>query len=220
MLAGFGSTFLNFYAINKYPVHFNYSVVHWQTLSILSDFLIVQRVFERKHVSLRLVLFKVCVMILSAGIDLNYITGISIVSFLFSGLFVLVVLAGSGPRESRRDSPLPSIGVDGDLAPGGPGRLPRRWSLIGATATLGAFLYLPLALQLAREATGFPIHLRGHVPMVEPLEDLPPLLSRFLPRAPRFSLGDFPEGLGAGAVGWTLLVSGLCWGSSRRGKGS
>lgn len=206
MLTGFGSTFLNFYAINKYPDHFNYSVVHWQTLSILSDFLLVQKVFERKHVSLRFVLFKVCAMILSAGIDLNYITGIAIVSFLFSGLFVLVVLVVRKAREAQgfTDSFKGLMGIWRQEVLKDPASL----VAIGTTAILGAFFYLPLALQIAREATGFPHISAGTSQWSSPWRIFIPYFPGFNPGS-GFSLGDFPEGLGAGAVGWTLLIPGL-----------
>ena len=34
-------SFFNFYAINKYPHHLSYSIIHWITLGIIVDFLIV-----------------------------------------------------------------------------------------------------------------------------------------------------------------------------------
>lgn len=47
-LAGFIVTFVNFYALNKYPDHFNHSTIHWTVLSIFTDFILVKRIFLEK----------------------------------------------------------------------------------------------------------------------------------------------------------------------------
>jgi hypothetical protein len=89
--AGFIATFFNFYAIAKYPQHVGYAILHWTTLSFFADFLIVKRVVLRQHVSLRLVLFRFCLLVLSLGQDLGYVAGYALTSFTVSLLYILAL---------------------------------------------------------------------------------------------------------------------------------
>ena len=91
--AGFLVSFGNFYAINKYPHHFNICVIHWTTLSLIVDFLIVKRVALKQHISLRLILVKVCLLLLLFGQELGYIAGFGLMSFTVSILFIAALIA-------------------------------------------------------------------------------------------------------------------------------
>ncbi|WP_337043359.1 hypothetical protein [Emticicia sp. 17c] len=84
-------SFLNFHALNRYPAHFAYSIIHWATISIFLDFIIVRKFVYKEFISLRLILFKIMIMSLALGLDLAYILGFALNSFFFSGLFLLLL---------------------------------------------------------------------------------------------------------------------------------
>lgn len=81
-------TFFNFHALNRYPAHYAYSILHWATISIFLDFIIVRKFYNKELISLRLVFFKIMIMSLALGLDLAYILGFVLNSFFFSGLFI------------------------------------------------------------------------------------------------------------------------------------
>jgi hypothetical protein len=66
-------------------------VVHWTTLSLIADFLIVKRIVLRQNVSLRLILLRACLLILSLAQDLGYIAGFALMSFTISILFIAIL---------------------------------------------------------------------------------------------------------------------------------
>lgn len=86
--AGFLVSFGNFYAIYKYPGHFNIAVIHWLIFSIIVDFLIVRRVYFKQYLSLKLVLLRFCLLVLILGLELGYIAGFGLMSFTISTIFI------------------------------------------------------------------------------------------------------------------------------------
>jgi hypothetical protein len=214
---GFIVSFGNFYAINKYPQHLQYAVVHWIILSVITDFLIVKRVTLRHHVSLRLILVRISLLFLSFGHDLGYIAGLGLMSFTVSILFIAVL---SAYRYFRGEFKLIESckreiqGYQQDLL-----TYPRTCLAFIAVSGIAAYLYLPLALQIGREAktfdfTGIPI--RSH--WTNPLRLLIPFLPILNPeRGFHKILKDSPESLGAGSPGWFLLILGILglWQSRR-----
>lgn len=82
-------TYLNFHAINRYPHHFAYCIIHWTTISIFLDFIILRKFIHKEFISLRLVLFKIMIMTLALGLDLSYILGFALSSFFFCGIYIL-----------------------------------------------------------------------------------------------------------------------------------
>src|SRR4051794_12979246 len=201
-LAGFLVTFFNFYASHKYPGHLHICVLHWTVLSVIADFVIVRRVAVREPVGLRLLLARAALTTLSVGQDLGYIAGFSLMSLVLSALVVaaLVVWRRPAPAAWWRQAVAEARA--------------HRAAVAGLTALLllSSALYVPIAFQLAREARRFDFSavpsliwfaspwrlLLPYFPGFNPVHN--PLASRFL---------DRPEGLGGGALGWTLLVPGL-----------
>lgn len=207
--AGFLISFFSFYAIHKYPHHLSYSVAHWTVFSLIVDFLIVKRVSLRQHVSLKLILLRTCLLILSLGQELGYIAGFALMSFTVSILFTAVLL---GYRYFKREwssfnlfqSTVRKYKND-FLA------YPRTsLALLGLSVVIG-YIHLPLVIQISREAKSFDF---TGVPngswWTNPLRLLIPFLPGFNPGQVVLEqvLGDSPEGLGAGSPGWFLLILG------------
>jgi hypothetical protein len=89
LLVSFG----NFYAVNKYPHHFNIAVLHWTTLGIIVDFLIFKKVIFKQHISLQFILLRLLLLILSLGQDLGYVAGFALMSFIINCLSIAIVIA-------------------------------------------------------------------------------------------------------------------------------
>ncbi len=90
-LAAFALSFCNFYAIGRFPGHFGYAVVHWLTLSVLLDFIIVRRFVFRKPVTAGLLLLKALAQVLCFGHDLAYVCGIALTSMLIAVSWVVLL---------------------------------------------------------------------------------------------------------------------------------
>ena len=210
-LAGLFVTFLNFYALNKYPGHYAYAMIHWTVLSMLTDFLLTRRVVLRESVNLRFLLLKGLLLTLCLGHDVGYILGYALSSFTLNALFVAAVLGWRLFRSSGK--PMQEIG-----------QVLTTWqrefqqrplipvALLLAIVTL-SLLYVPLLLEVAHQATSFTFKDRfagGHG-WVHPLRLLMPYLPGFNPGIDSLApyLHDMPEGNGAGSAGWFLLILGI-----------
>jgi hypothetical protein len=209
--------FFNFYGTHEYPSHLHICVVHWTTLGILADFVIVTRVVLGRPLSLRLCLLRVALVSLSLGQDLGYVAGFGLVSLTLSAAVLALV---TGYRMAR-----------GRLSPGGVLAAARRnfaqelrlhpgsTGALGLALVAASFLYVPLALQIAREAKSFDFsRIGGGVWYASPLRILMPFLPWLSPANHPFALSDTTEGFAGGSVGWTFLLPALVglWCARRR----
>ncbi|MFD2936671.1 hypothetical protein [Spirosoma flavum] len=204
-LAGLIVSFLNFYALNKYPGHFAYSVIHWTVLSMLADFLLVRRIVLNTPITMRFVLLKMLLLTLCLGLDIGYVMGYALSSFALSVLFVFGLMAYRSYSQPAR------IGVclrQTIAAWWQEGHSVRSIALGLATIFL-AFLYVPLLIEVAHQATAFTFADRfagGHGWM-HPMRLLLPFFPGFnaINNLLVNRLHDVPEGYGAGSPGWLLL---------------
>ena len=206
--AGTLVSFFNFYAINKYPDHLNISVLHWTTLSLVADFLIVKRVTLRRHVSLRLILVRACLLILSLGQDLGYIAGFALTSFTVSTIFIAVLLCYRYIRGDLRLIELFQSVVETYKSEFSTS--PLTYLVLLGLSIIAGYIYLPLVFQIAREAKSFDFTgVADGVWWVNPLRLLIPFLPGLNPKLPfEQVLRDSPEDLGGGSPGWFLLILG------------
>ena len=207
--AGFIVSFFNFYAIHKYPHHLLVSFIHWTTLSLIADFLIVKRVVLKQHVSLRLILVRACLLILSLGQDLGYVAGFALMSLTVSAIFIAVLLSYRYCRKKLRLTELFQRAVTTYKTEF---FASSRTSLVLlCLCIIAGYIYLPLALQIAREAKSFDFTgISSGAWWVHPLRLLIPFFPFLNPGQVVFDqvLRDSPEGLGAGSPGWFLLILG------------
>jgi hypothetical protein len=94
---------LNFYAAQKYPYHFNIACVHWATLGIVCDFVIVSRLVERRRITVSLLLLRTLLVVLAFGLELGHVLGYSLTSSLAACVFaagLLIVRARRGEESA------------------------------------------------------------------------------------------------------------------------
>lgn len=209
-VAGLTISFFNYYAIHKYPSHFSLAVIHWMVFSFLADFLIAKRIVLRQYVSLRLILVRLCLLMLSLGQDLGYITGFALLSFTVSNGFIAVLI---GYRYTQKEFAIAksfktlihsyltefSTYFRSCLA------------LIGLSV-IATYLYLPLAFQIAKEAKSLDFsQIFFGAWWANPLRLLIPFLPGINPvqmNIDRRLLGDLTETPFDGMVGWSFLILG------------
>lgn len=208
--AGFLISFFSFYAIHKYPAHLGYAVFHWTALSLIADFLIVKRVTLRQHVSLKLILLRACLLILSLGQELAYIASFALMSFTVSIIFITVIILYRYFIKRRQEL----VGLIPKTVRNYKNEFfayPRISLALLGLSIVASYINLPLVLQISHEATRFDF---TGVPSgawwTNPLRLLIPFLPGFNPGQVVFEqvLKDSPEGLGAGSPGWFLLILG------------
>jgi hypothetical protein len=208
--AGFILSFGNFYAIHKYPHHLNIAVIHWTTLSFIADFLIVKRVALRQPVSLKLILVRFCLLILSLGQDLGYIAGFTLMSFTISTLFIATL---TGYRYYQKELNLITVfSRTVALYKKEFFSSPYIFWLILAAITISSYLYIPLVLQIAREAKSFDFTgMFSGSWWANPLRLLIPFFPFFNPSQSFLEqgIGDLPETFTDASIGWFLIIMGM-----------
>lgn len=199
-------TYGNFYAIMEYPVHISKAVLHWTTLSFIADFLIVKRVCSGNFLSLRLILVRICFLVLSLGQDLGYIAGFSLTSFTVSTLFIAGVFCYRYFKGKIKFKNLSSTfkRYKKEIL-----MYPRTSFLLITLTTIAAYIYIPLILQIRNEIKTFDFTgiSNGYL-WVHPLRLFIPYFPQFNPANIDFKqlFGDIPENIGAGSPGWFLLI--------------
>ncbi len=203
-------SFSNFYAIFKYPHHFQESIVHWLTLSIITDFLIVKRVVLRQRISLRFLLLRVGLIFLLLGHDLGYMAGFGLTSFTISMLFI----AGLTYRRWTQKEFKFKEAFDREMQAYRQDFFSHPWSCLALIFLAGTaiYLYLPLAFQIAREAKSFDFSGIDFASLwVNPLRIFIPILPGITKPVISYidELHDLPETSLDGSPGLFLVILGL-----------
>lgn len=205
LLAGLMVSFLNFYALNKYPGHFAYSTIHWMVLSLLTDFLLVRRVVLKQAIMLRLVLTKLLLLMLCLGLDVGYIMGYALSSFTLSVFFITILEVYRALRQPA-DTASYMRGLVASWT--------KQWQPLTSTALVLASLglglfYIPLLLDVVRKAMLFTFANRfdGGYGWIHPLRLLLPYFPGFnaIHNVLSDRLHDTAEGYGGGSPGWLMV---------------
>lgn len=209
------ATCFNFYGAQKYPYHFNMACVHWTTLAIVCDFVIVERLVMRRRISLALVLLRALLVVLAFGLELGHVLGYSLTSLLATCIFTAVLLAVRSIRRARGHDDQPS-----DLARFWKDAREelrvhhRRIAALGGAIVVFGLLYGSIVAQIVRAAGHFdfrgvtlgvwwsqPIRLLiPYFPWIHPSEQ---------PKFLRVWEDQAEVGIGSGGAGLFLLVIGL-----------
>lgn len=208
--AGLLMSFFNFYTIHKYPHHFNITVIHWLVFSLIVDFLIVRRIILKQHLSLKLILVRICLIILVLGSELGYLAGFALMSLTISCLYLTVVIIYR--CSVKKEQKLSSI-IGSEIKNLKIQFLNQPYIAIFLLLLSGIFsyYYLPLVFQIAKEAKSFNF---SGVTMgawwANPLRLLIPHIRGIDPGQAIFEkvLKDSPEGYGAASPGWFLIIIG------------
>ena len=206
---GLAVSFLSYDAINRFPYHQPHSCPHWTTLGLLLDYVLVRRYFSGRPWSLRLIATRLVVVLLSLGLDLGYLAGLSLTSFCLVGVYLAAHFLW---RHRGRLGQLPSEAAStlSRALTGGPGRRAQLAGLATAAAVL-TWLYVPLAYQVATDASRYDFSgLQELTKWSHPLRLLIPFLPGFNPATLRTSIPDSAEDWGFGfspGLGFVLLAA-------------
>ncbi|WP_435355154.1 hypothetical protein [Emticicia sp. SJ17W-69] len=203
---GFVVTFLNFYALNKYPHHYNHSTIHWTILSLFSDFILVKRIIFKESISLKWVFLKAFILIATLGMNLGYICGFALNSFVLSLIVVGFILLKRYFKGDFQVSQYFKFWLS-ELR-----LLPSYYFLLAIPSIILLYFFLPLVLQIYAEAKTY--HLDdGNAPHFwsNPVRMLLPFFPYFNTLLNPFiwPVRDMPEGLGSGSPGWFCLLLGI-----------
>jgi hypothetical protein len=205
-LVAIGANLFNFYGAQKYPYHFNMACVHWVTLGIVVDFVIVERLVTKKRVSLALILLRALLVILSFGLELGHIVGYGLTSLLATCVFTAGCLVWRRRRGEESDLTRFTAGLREELRT-------RRLALGGLVAGLLVFgiLYGSIVGQIVLATRKYDFSgVNLGVWWSHPVRLVIPYTPWIHPsQQPRFEKiwGDQAEiGIGSGGAGWFLLA--------------
>jgi hypothetical protein len=217
-LVGFAASFMSFYAWYKYPYHLNMTALHWVTMSIAADAVTMRRATEGGRLSLRFLVVRTALLVLSLGLDLGYVAGLALTSFTVTAYCVWSQLG----HEDRR-----IFGRFGRVLPQGMVAEARAHKASLAAASLllafGLLVYLPFVAAVARDTATYPMTDPGGNFWANQLHVIFPYLPGVHPSSALVhSIFGDDEGIGELAPGFTLLIAagvGI-WSCHKRGRGA
>lgn len=214
-LVGFAASFMSFYAWYKYPYHLNISVLHWVTMSIAADAVMMRAAVSGSRLSVPFLVLRAALIVLSIGLDLGYVAGHSLTSLCVTAYCAWSFL---GQRDKR------IIGRLSLLLPERPLEEIRARGLAfaGASALLafGVVFYVPFVLAVVRDTTAYPMTDAGGNFWASQFHALFPYLPGVHPNSSLVrAIFGYDEGIGEFAPGFTLLIAAGVgvWVSHRRG---
>ena len=199
LAVAFAGTFMNFYAVYKYPHHLNVSTMHWCVLSIALDFVMFRRLVRGERWTLRLVLARVALALLLFGLDLGYVTGFGLLSLTTTWLAAAALIVSR--RRALRDV-LPTAPLAEARAH------PLATAGLLAMLVVGAWLYVPIVFDIVRATRTYRFEGPGGSHWAQWLRIVFPYLPLVGPQSAlaKTIFGD-AEGIGEFSVGWALLVA-------------
>ncbi len=200
-VVGFGS----YAAIWRWPFHASLALIHWTVLNVVADAIIARRVWHRRQLSARLLLVRAALVVLCLGLDLGYVAGMALTSFLVTAVFVTAVVW----RRSKARWPFTPSRIAGwrrALAASWTEHRVQNASIALITA-VAAWLLIPLVLEVALTARRYDFSkIPDHVWWSNPIRLLIPIFPGFNPMMP-FRLGDSPEGQFSGSPGIFFVLA-------------
>ncbi|AKV03498.1 hypothetical protein AKJ09_10161 [Labilithrix luteola] len=202
VLVAFVGTFMNFYAVYKFPHHMNVTPLHWALLSIVVDFVLFRRLVRRQRWSARLVLARIVLLPLLLGLDIGYVVGYALLSFAVTSIAAIVLVI----RARRRGENLVAA-----VLPRAPLRElrehPATTILFASLLVVALWLYLPIVAQIFLATRKFTFSGPGGSFWASQFRLLFPYLPFIGPQSKAMVaiFGD-AEGIGEFSTGWALLA--------------
>lgn len=205
-LVAIGANLLNFYGAQKYPYHFNMACVHWATLSIVTDFVIVSRLVTKQRISLALILLRALFVVLAFGLELGHVVGYGLTSLLATCVFTAVMLIGRRRDPEGSDLRRFRDGLAEELRTRRPTLLALGAGIVVFTILYGSIVSQIVAASRKYDFSGVALG----VWWSHPIRFLIPYTPWLHPsQQPRFLAiwGDQAEvGIGSGGAGWLLTA--------------
>jgi hypothetical protein len=201
LLVAFAGTFMNFYAVYKYPHHMNVSTMHWCILSITLDFVMFRRLVRGERWSARLLIGRVALALLLFGLDLGYVTGFGLLSLAttWGAAAVLLLLRRRSLTAALPETPLAELRAH-----------PLQTAGLFALVFVGAWLYVPIVFDIVKATHTYHFEGPGGSHWAQWLRLVFPYLPFVGPQSDfaRWLFGP-AEGVGEFSVGWALLAAAL-----------
>ncbi len=201
VLVAFAGTFMNFYAVYKYPHHMNVSLLHWSIASSVVDFVIFDRFVSGRRWSAHLLLARLALLPALFGQDLGYVTGFG----LLSGAVTLgAMLIWTAMARARGDRPLASAWPDAPMREFV--ARPLSTLLLLALLLVSVAIYVPFAVQIVLATRQFHFNGPGGSFWASQFRLLFPWLPLVNPASPLVEkIFGSAEGTGEFSTGWALL---------------
>lgn len=182
----------NFYAGLKYPSHLNLAIIHWTTIGIAVDFVLLKRAAEGRALGLNWLGLRGLLLLLGLGLELGSHAGVGITSALFT--FVALVVRWRSLKVRSGEERRPVLAA------------------LGGAMVLVAWLYGALVFSLVSQTREYDFTGVGAgLWWSHPLRLLFPYLPGFNPVEPRWLsiFGDLSEtGFPSGSPGLALVLVG------------
>ena len=199
-LLGFFGSFGNIYLFVKYPSHYGLSVAHWSLLALVADVLICQDVARRKCPHVLLLLARGMLLVASFGLELGYIVGINLTSFVLSAVYIFITLLQK--RKDLQELSLKQVKKALSLQVH---RSKVASGLLAFATVIFSVLYLPILAELFVSVKKIEVpNINGAIWFAEPVRFLFPFIEPYYSNLAR-QVGDSPEGFPAGSMGWFFL---------------
>ncbi len=202
--AALAVTFLNFYALGKYPGHLGIACVHWMCLNLLADAVMVRRVVQERPLGARFLALRALLLVLVLGQDLSYVAGIALTSFLVATVYLAVLVtarAGFAPAGVGAWLGRERAGIRESFR-----RHPYQASALAAATLAAAWLWVPLVLDIQRASALYDFsQMRSGSWWANPVRILAPVLPGVAGWLQR-TLKDTPEGIFAASPGLGLVL--------------
>lgn len=198
-------TLFNFYALQRFPDHYSHTIHHWLTLNIILDFVLFKRFYEGNSISSTQILLKILLLILSLGLEIGYVAGLTLSSFTITIFSAIVLLIHRKRSISKIYLHFLAISKHYRFS-----KIKDASNFILSIFILTfSYLYVPIIGQLFFEVKGFPPpDLHGNW-WTNPLRIfLPAIIPANLETINSF-MKDSTEGLLQGSIGWFLLIFAL-----------
>lgn len=202
-LVGFAGSFMSFYAWYKYPYHLNIAVLHWVLMSIAADAVTARVVLQGRRLGLTFLVLRAALIVLSMGLDLGYVAGHALTSFVVTTTCVWVWLGRRDRRLVRRfalalpERPWQEVQ-----------RRPFAFAGASLLLLLGAVVYLPFVAAVVRDTSAYPMTDAAGNFWASQLHALFPYLPGLHPNSSLVhALFGKDEGVGEYAPGFTLLIA-------------
>lgn len=204
-LVAIAVSFCSFYALAKFPGHYGLTCIHWLTLNLLADWVLLRRFVAGRPWSARLLAVRALLLALVLGLDLSYIAGIALTSFGIVALTIVVTVVARAWRQPV--APAAQVRAWFQVLRRSFGEHRAQVAALLAATALVACLWVPIVLQIREAAHAFDLaEMPRGVALANPVRMVFPVLPGLDPVVLGRSLKDHPEAIFAASPGLFFVL--------------